>query len=117
MEDKVTEKEGTSSRGEKTKEKKPTSKDHVIKIVKEHGLEIVLGLGCVGLGATCVRQGQIIEMKEKIIDLQRMRIQDLVSLCEEKDAWFKKLMSEALKLGSSFAGKCMVDRREMLAGR
>lgn len=56
-------------------------------------------------------------MKDKIIDLQRMRIQDLVSLCEEKDAWFKKLMSEALKLGSSFAGKCMVDRREMLAGR
>lgn len=113
----MTEREGTSNCAGQTKEKMPTRKDKVIKFVKEHGLEIVLGLGCVGLGATCVRQGQIIEMKDKIIDLQRMRIQDLVALCEEKDQWFKKLMSEALKLGSSFAGKCMVDRREMLAGR
>lgn len=117
MEEKVTEKESASSSAEQTEEKKLTRKGKVVKFVKEHGLEIALGLGCVGLGATCVRQGQIIEVKDKIIDLQRMRIQDLVSLCEEKDAWFKKLMSEALKLGSSFAGKCMVDRREMLVGR
>lgn len=117
MKEKIREKEDSSNREEQTEEKKPTNREKVVKFVKEHGLEIVLGLGCVGLGATCVRQGHIIEMKDKIIELQRMRIQDLVSLCEEKDAWFKKLMSEALKLGSSFAGKCMVDRREMLAGR
>lgn len=85
--------------------------------LKRHGLEIVLGAGCVGLGVVCVRQRGAIEMKDKLIELQKIRIQDLVSLCEEKDAWFKKLMSEALKHGSSFAGKCMVDRREMLAGR
>ncbi len=85
--------------------------------LKRHGLEIVLGAGCVGLGIVCVRQRGVIEMKDKLIELQKIRIQELVSLCEEKDAWFKKLMSEALKLGSSFAGKCMVDRREMLAGR
>lgn len=117
MEDKIREKEDTSNREEQTEEKKPTSRDKVVKFVKEHGLEIVLGLGCIGLEATCVRQGQIIEMKDKIIDLQRIRIHDLVALCEEKDQWFKKLMSEALKLGSSFAGKCMVDRREMLYGK
>lgn len=117
MEEKAPEKEGTSSCAKQPEDKKPTRKDKVIKFVKEHGLEIALGLGCVGLGVTCVRQGQIIEMKDKLIDLQRMRIKDLVALCEEKDKWFKKLMSEALKLGSSFAGKCMVERREMLAGR
>lgn len=85
--------------------------------MKRHGLEIALGAGCIGLGVVCVRQRDVIAMKDRLIELQKIRIQDLVYLCEEKDAWFKKLMSEALKRGSSFAGKCMVDRREMLAGR
>ena len=60
MEDKVREKKDTSNREEQTEEKKSTSRDKVVKFVKEHGLEIILGLGCIGLGATCVRQGQII---------------------------------------------------------
>lgn len=49
--------------------------------------------------------------------VQGARIDELLDLCDEKDAWFKELMSDALRHGSSFAGKCMVDRRETLSGR
>ena len=102
---------------EATEELTETRLEKAAAFLKRHGLEIALGAGCIGLGVVCVRQRDVIAMKEKLIELQEIRIQDLVYLCEEKDAWFKKLMSEALKRGSSFAGKCMVDRREMLAGR
>lgn len=88
-----------------------------VAFVKRHGLELILGTGCVALSVVTIRQGKAIALKDKIISMQRTRIDDLVALCEEKDAWFKALMSDALKHRSSFAGKCMVDRRELLNGK
>ena len=86
-------------------------------IAGRHGLEIVLGVGCIVLSAINIRQGNIISLKDRFIALQGARIDELLDLCDEKDAWFKELMSDALRHGSSFAGKCMVDRRETLSGR
>lgn len=84
---------------------------------KRHGLEIVLGMGCVVLSVVNIRQGNANALKDKLIALQGTKIDELIELCDEKDAWFKELMSDALRHGSSLGGKCMVDRREMLSGR
>lgn len=85
--------------------------------ISRHGIKIALGVGYIGLGVVCVQQRRTIAMKNTQIELQGLRIRNLAYLCEEKDNWFKKLMSDALKHGSSFAGKCMADRREFLNGR
>lgn len=108
----------TVAEEDKTPEKQEESRSkRAVAFMKRHGLELVLGAGCIALSVVCIRQRNDGAFKDKIIALQGERIDNLVSLCEEKDAWFKKLMSDALKNGSSFAGKCMVDRREMLNGR
>ena len=109
--------EGKSTKTETAEEPRDGRMERAKAFVKRHGLEIVLGISCVGLGAVCVRQGNALAIKDKIIKLQGVRIRDLVALCEEKDSWFKELMSDALRRGSSLAGKCMVDRREVLLGR
>lgn len=45
------------------------------------------------------------------------RIKQLENLCEEKDSFFTELMSDALKKGSSLAGKHMADRKDYLKGK
>lgn len=47
------------------------------------------------------------ENKENI-----QRIQQLESLCEEKDSYFMELMSDGLRHGSSLAAKHMSDRKK-----
>ncbi len=52
---------------------------------------------------------------KKIADLEnenaflRERISDLEDLCEEKDEYFKQMISDGLRHGSSLAGKHMAD--------
>ena len=41
----------------------------------------------------------------------------LKDLCEEKDSFFKELMSDALRHGSSLAAKHMSDRKKYLKGK
>lgn len=84
---------------------------------KRHGLEIVLGAGCLALCVVNAYQGDALSEKDKLLALKDGRIRNLVELCEEKDDWFKALASDALKHGSSFGAKCMVDRREYLNGK
>ncbi|WP_422803323.1 hypothetical protein [Streptococcus sp. FT1-106] len=55
---------------------------------------------------------------KKIADLEnentslRERISDLEYLCEEKDEYFKEMISDGLRHGSSLAGKHMADRKK-----
>lgn len=44
--------------------------------------------------------------------LQQMRINQLEDLCEEKDSYFKELMADGLRHGSSLAAKHMSDRKK-----
>lgn len=44
----------------------------------------------------------------------RKENQRLRNLCEEKDAFFKELMADGLKHGSSLASKHMKDRKDYL---
>lgn len=113
----IVKEEGMSTKTETGEEQRDGIVEWARAFVKRHCLEIVLGIGCVSLGAVCVRQGNALAIKDKIIKLQGVRIRDLVALCEEKDSWFKELMSDALRHGSSLAGRCMADRKEMLLGR
>ncbi len=52
------------------------------------------------------------ENKENI-----QRIQQLESLCEEKDSYFMELMSDGLRHGSSLAAKHMSDRKKYKQGK
>ena len=45
------------------------------------------------------------------------RIKELEDLCEEKDSYFKELMSDGLKHKSSLAAKHMSDRKKYLNGK
>ena len=45
------------------------------------------------------------------------RNRQLKNLCEEKDSFFIELMSDALRCGSSVAGKHMADRKKYLHGK
>jgi hypothetical protein len=45
------------------------------------------------------------------------RIKELEDLCEEKDSYFKELMSDGLKHKSSLAAKHMSDRKNYLNGK
>lgn len=47
----------------------------------------------------------------------RKRNTQLVNLCNEKDSFFKKLMSDALRHGSKLAAKHMSDRKKYLDGK
>lgn len=42
------------------------------------------------------------------------RIRQLENLCEEKDSFFKELMSDGMRHGSSLAAKHMRDRKDYL---
>ena len=52
------------------------------------------------------------ELKES-----KARIKELEDLCEEKDSFFKELMSDGLKHKSSLAAKHMSDRKKYLNGK
>lgn len=41
----------------------------------------------------------------------------LHNLCKVKDSYFKELMSDSLRHGSSLAGKHMADRKKYLRGK
>lgn len=45
---------------------------------------------------------------------QRKRIKELENLCEEKDSFFKEMISDGMRHGSSLAGKHMSDRKRYL---
>lgn len=47
----------------------------------------------------------------------KKRIDQLTDLCEEKDSFFKELMSDALRHGSPLAGKHMADRKKYKNGK
>ena len=49
--------------------------------------------------------------------VQSKRIKQLEDLCEEKDSFFKELMSDATKHGSSLGAKHMSDRAKYLKGK
>lgn len=53
------------------------------------------------------------------LENQRLKEQNrqLKDLCEEKDAFFLELISDALKHGSSVAARHMVDRKKYLQGK
>lgn len=48
---------------------------------------------------------------------QRKRIKQLENLCEEKDSYFKEMISDGLRNHSSLAGKHMADRKKFLKGK
>ncbi|MGN0079448.1 MAG: hypothetical protein ACI36T_02770, partial [Eggerthellaceae bacterium] len=84
--------------------------------VKRHGLEIALA------GVTVVLCGKCVYLEKEKAALiaanasKTIRIDELVRLCHEKDLWFLELISDGLRHGSSFAGKCMQDRKMYLKG-
>ena len=47
---------------------------------------------------------------------QKARIKQLEKLCDEKDSFFKELMSDAMRHGSSLGSKHMSDRKKYLKG-
>ncbi|MDV7713637.1 hypothetical protein PSH12_13630 [Enterococcus casseliflavus] len=51
---------------------------------------------------------------KKTNSVQNKRIKQLENLCEEKDSFFKELMSDATKHGSSLGAKHMSDRAKYL---
>lgn len=59
-------------------------------------------------------------LKKEIIKLKNenkrkdKRIRQLESLCNEKDSYFKELMSDGMRHGSSLAAKHMRDRKDYL---
>ena len=89
----------------------------VVAFAKDHAVEIVLTGATVALGAGFIREKGANARLLGENTAMRLRIKDLVALCEEKDSWFGELMSDALRHGSSFAGKCMADRKAYLNGR
>jgi len=58
--------------------------------------------------------------KKEIIKLKNenkrkdKRIRQLENLCNEKDSYFKELMSDGMRHGSSLAAKHMRDRKDYL---
>ena len=47
----------------------------------------------------------------------RKENENLRNLCNEKDSYFKELMSEGLRHGSKLAAKHMADRKDYLKGK
>ncbi len=45
------------------------------------------------------------------------RVKYLENLCEEKDSFFKEMISDGLRHGSSLAAKHMSDRKKYLQGK
>ena len=59
---------------------------------------------------------QELAYKNREIARKDQRIDQLVQLCEEKDEFFKGAISDALRHGSSAAGRHMADRKKYLNG-
>ena len=61
--------------------------------------------------------------KKRIFQLERenrllsKRIEQLVDLCDKKDSFFKELMADSLRHGSSLGGKHMADRKKYKQGK
>ena len=53
----------------------------------------------------------------KNISVLKKRNRQLVNLCNTKDSFFKKVISDGLRHGSPLAAKHMVDRRNYLNGK
>ncbi len=47
----------------------------------------------------------------------RKENENLRNLCNEKDSYFKELMSDGLRHGSKLAAKHMADRKDYLKGK
>ena len=56
---------------------------------------------------------EVEDLKRENTSLKK-RVAQLENLCEEKDAYFKELISDGLRHGSSKAAKHMSDRKEYL---
>lgn len=60
--------------------------------------------------------------KKRISDLENenrkkdKRIRELEDLCDEKDEYFKEMISDGMRHGSSLAAKHMSDRKKYLNG-
>lgn len=96
----------------------------VISFVRGHWLEIMLGAALLGLGGYCaVLRRDNVDLKRRIeaevshSGTLARRVRELEERCQEKDSWFLAMTAEALRHGSSFAGKCMSDRRDYLKER
>lgn len=57
---------------------------------------------------------EIAKLKE-INRTQTKRIRKLENLCKEKDSYFKELMSDGMRHGSSLTAKHMRERKDYLA--
>ncbi len=55
-----------------------------------------------------------IDYFEKLCKAQGLRIDELVELCDKKDAVFKVMISDGLRHGSSIAGRHMANRKKYL---
>ena len=85
-----------------------------IAFVKRHGLEIFLGAASIGLGvAYCFSERSRRELLLANAS-QSIRISELEGLRMQEGQCFMKLMSDALRHGSSLAGLFMYERKEHL---
>lgn len=100
----------------------------VAALLKGHWLEILLLLGMGGYcgvlswrSATLMHENVALKRQREaltsLLGASARKICELEERCQEKDSWFLAMTAEALRHGSSFAGKCMRDRRDYLKER
>lgn len=87
------------------------------RFIRKNWVTIACGGAAVVFGGICIHQRVEIKQLKADVSFLSARVGDLIAICEEKDAWFKELISDGLRHGSSLAGKCMVDRRDWLLGK
>lgn len=96
-----------------TKEK--NKKEKVVLFVKNHKSEIVAGIAVIACGyfiekRNIANQKLINELMEEISNLKEEN-QYLKSLCEVKDKFFDKAISESMRHGGSFGAQQMAFKR------
>ena len=63
------------------------------------------------------KEKETIKMLERELARKDKRINQLVNLCNVKDEFFKGAISDALRHGSSQAGRHMAERKKYLKGK
>lgn len=96
--------------------------------LKSHKTEVIVGAAAVGMGIATViifkQHGEIkvlradkkiLEDGKKLLEMDNIlkanRIQELVNLCEEKDACHLALAADDLRRGGSLGGQALADWR------
>ena len=97
----------------KTKEFWNSNKDTIIKCTK-----IGVGVIAIGTGTLLIldnrKKSEMIKDMTNLIILQNERIDELESLCKDKDSFVCNLMSKLLRKGVSEGGILMADRKQWL---